>query len=339
MHNVFEGICHYNMCHLILYYIEKVKIISLETLNFRKKNFSYGFEQKNNSPPIEKHHLNKFHLKMSARQMMCFVHFFPLMICDLIPEDDEVWVFLLNFLDIIEILLSNKLTQQSVPYLKYLIQKHNSDYVKLFQDNLKPKHHFLTHYPSIILKSGPPRHFWCFRYEAKHKELKMYARAITSRKNICLTLAKKYQYKFAHFLLNNESNQILVVNMRHSITSNHKEFLSSTILFMSSNNFDSYSRINYKGTDYEIGNYITNYIDEVCLYEILEIIVVQNNVSFILHQIQLNSYNIHLKAYEVDKDKSIISKSLINIEQFSSPPINIHQVPDGRLVIRLKEYY
>ncbi|KAF0709353.1 C2H2-type domain-containing protein [Aphis craccivora] len=274
------------MCHLILYYTEKVKIISLETLNFRKKNFSYGLEQKNNSPPIEKHNLKRFHLKMPARQMI------------------------------------NKLTQQSVPYLKHLIEKHNSDYVNLFQDNLKPKHHFLTHYPSIILKSGPLRHFWYFRYEAKHKELKMYARAITSRKNICLTLAKKYQYKFAHLLLNKESNQNLVVSMKYIITSSHKEFLSIT-----------YSKINYKGTDYEIGNYITNSIDEVCLYEILEIIVVQNNVSFILHQIQLNSYNIHLKAYEVDKDKSIISKSLISIEQFSSPPINIHQVPDGSLTM------
>jgi len=338
MHDVFEGICHYNMCHLILYYTEKVKIISLDTLNFRKQNFSYGLEQKNNSPPIEKHHLSKFHLKMSARQMMCFVHFFPLIVGDLIPEDDEVWVFLLNFLDIIDILLSNELTQYSAPQLKYLIHKHNSDYVTLFQDNLKPKHHFLTHYPSIILKSGPPRHFWCFRYEAKHKELKMYARAITSRKNICLTLAKKYQYKFAHLLLNKESNKTFVVNMRHMINSNHTEFLLNNS-FMSSTSFDSYSKINFKGTEYEVGNYITNFIDEVCLYEILEIIVIQNNVSFIVHQIQLNSFNIHLKAYEVDKDKSIISKSLINIEQFSSSPINIHVVPDGRLFIRLKEYF
>lgn len=162
------------------------------------------------------------------------------MIGDLIPEENEVWVFLLNFLDIIELLLSNKLTQQSVPYLKHLIEKHNSDYVNLFQDNLKPKHHFLTHYPSIILKSGPLRHFWYFRYEAKHKELKMYARAITSRKNICLTLAKKYQYKFAHLLLNKESNQNLVVSMKYIITSSHKEFLSSSLLFISSNNFNSY---------------------------------------------------------------------------------------------------
>jgi len=339
MHDIFEGIAHYNMCHLIIYYTEKVKIMSLGTINFKKQNFSYGLEQKNSSPPIEPHHLKKFHLKMSGRQMMCFVNFFSLMIGDLVPEDDEVWNFFLTFLEIIEILLSNKLTQGSVPHLKYLINKHNSNYITFFHDSLKPKHHLLTHYPSIILKSGPPRHFWCFRYEAKHKEFKMYARAITSRKNICLTLAKKYQFKFAHFLLNDKSNQIVVVAMKNIISSKHNEFVFNT-LNISSNFFNSYSKINFKGTDYKIGNYVTNFINEVCFYEILEIIVLQNNiVLFTVHQIQLVSYNLHFKAYEVDRKKSIIAKSLINIEQFSGPPINIHQIPDGKLMIRLKEYY
>lgn len=271
MHDIFEGISHYNMCHLIIYYTEKVKIMSLETINFRKQNFSYGLEQKNSSPPIETHHLKKFHFKMSARQMMCFVNFFSLMIGDLVPEDDEVWNFFLTFLEIIEILLSNKLTQGSIPHLKYLINKHNSNYITFFHDSLKPKHHLLTHFPSIILKSGPPRHFWCFRYEAKHKEFKMYARAITSRKNICLKLAKKYQLKFAHFLLNDESNQIVVVAMKNIISSKHNEFVFNT-LNIPSNFFNSYSKINFKGTDYKIGNYVTNFINEVCLYEILEII-------------------------------------------------------------------
>lgn len=32
---------------------------------------------------------------------------------------------------------------------------HNIKYVELFQDTLKPKHHFLTHYCGIIKKSGP----------------------------------------------------------------------------------------------------------------------------------------------------------------------------------------
>ncbi|KAF0749316.1 Uncharacterized protein FWK35_00016906 [Aphis craccivora] len=127
--------------------------------------------------------------------------------------------------------------------------------------------------------------------------------------------------------------------MKNIISSKHNEFVFNT-LNIPSNFFNSYSKINFKGTDYKIGNYVTNFINEVCLYEILEIIVLQNNVVlFTVHQIQLVSYNLHFKAYEVDSKKSIIAISLINIEQFSGPPINIHQIPNGKLMIRLKEYY
>lgn len=144
--------------------------------------------------------------------------------------------FFLNLLEIIEILPSHELSQQSsIPRLKYLINKHNSDYVLFFNDNLKPKHHILTHYPLVILKSGPPRHFWCFRYEAKHKELKMYARAITSRKNICLTLAIKYQLKFVHFLLNQDTHNNFFISIKHKIDSDLK-FLSNTLI-ITSNSF------------------------------------------------------------------------------------------------------
>lgn len=203
MHDIFEGICHYNICHILKYYILEVRIISLETLNNRKQHFNYGaIEIGNNSHPIEKHHLLNNHLKMSAREIMCFINFLPLMIGDLIPNNDDVWLFFFNFLEIIDILMSYTLTKDLISHLKRLIKEHNSDYITLFKDTLKPKHHFLIHYPLIIDKSGPPRHFWCFKYESKHKELKMYARAITSRRNIIVSLAKKFQLKFADFLLN-----------------------------------------------------------------------------------------------------------------------------------------
>jgi len=190
--------------------------------------------RKNVSPQIEKHHLHKFHLKMSARQIMCFVHVFTLIVGDLIPVNDEVWQFFLSFLEIVKILLGHQLTQQgTVPRLKNLISRHNTEYVLFFQGNLKPKHHLLNHYPSIILKLGPPRNCWCFRYEAKHKEFKMCARAITSRKNICLTLANKYQFKFAHFLLiqkydyseiNTSKSQKLNSNNYNQFIFNHLNF-------------------------------------------------------------------------------------------------------------------
>jgi hypothetical protein len=38
-------------------------------------------------------------------------------------------------------------------------------------------------------------------------------------------------------------------------------------------------------------------------------------------------------------EKSVIGKSLNNIEQFNGPSINLHQIADGKLMIRLKEFY
>lgn len=74
-------------------------------------------------------------------------------------------------------------------------------YVRLFSDTLKPKHYLLIHYPIVIEYSGPPKHYWCFRFEGKHKEVEIYARSTSSRKNVTLTFAKKFQFKFAHHLV------------------------------------------------------------------------------------------------------------------------------------------
>lgn len=137
---------------------------------------------------------------MSAREMMTFVHFFSIMIGDLIPENDEVWNFSLTLIKIVDILLSFQFTESKILNLKQLIYQHNSIYVRLFHDTLKPKHHFLIHYPTIIQYSGPPSQYWCFRFEGKHKELGS---------------TKKCQYKFAHILLQ-PSNQELILKEKYS---------------------------------------------------------------------------------------------------------------------------
>jgi hypothetical protein len=128
------------------------------------------------------------------------------MVGDLIPENDEVWNLFLLLIQIIDILLLYTFNDSAISHLKKLISYHNSMYITLFNDTLKPKHHFLIHYPTIITNSGPSRHYWCFRYEGKHKELKMYVRSTTSRKNITLTLVKKMQLKFGHNLMIRASN-------------------------------------------------------------------------------------------------------------------------------------
>jgi len=308
MHDIFEGICHYNLCHIIKYYTETVHIFSLDTLNLRKQNFNYGcIEIGNISPPIKINNIKQFHLKMTAREMMTFVHFFSLMIGDLIPDDDPVWMFFLHFSEIITILLSYQIKESSIIRLEQLIKYHNLNYILLFQDTLKHKHHILLHYPSIIRKSGPPKHFWCFRFEAKHKDLKTYARNISSRKNITLSLAKKYQYSFAFNILNNNNNKNIEINEIHKISCNNTTFLDR-IFGSPSKNLLSYSQVKYKGTKFKTGYFLTNFVDEVCLYEILEIVCNINMlvVFFIVHQIEIDAYCSNLRAYKVNTNKNIL---------------------------------
>lgn len=117
---------------------------------------------------------------MSAREMWTFIHFLPLMIGDLIPRSNKPWKLVCLLIQIV--LPENN--SEDIDNLKTLIKEHNALYIKLYGD-LKPKHHFLVHYPSLIRKCGPPKFIWSFRFEAKHQSSKAYSSNTTSLHIIC----------------------------------------------------------------------------------------------------------------------------------------------------------
>lgn len=99
-------------------------------------------------------------MKMSAREMQCFIHFFPLLVGDLVNQYDPTWIFLICFIEMIDLLLLPSYDDETILKLENVIVNHNKKYVELFNDTLKPKHHFLTHYCTIIKKSGPLKYLW-----------------------------------------------------------------------------------------------------------------------------------------------------------------------------------
>lgn len=342
MHDLFEGICHYDLCHITKYFTYIMKIFSLETLNVRKQNFNYGcIETGNYSKPIALNHLNRYHLKMTASEMKNFVHFFPLIIGDLIPENDDVWNFFLTLLKIIDLLLQNSFSADDIILLRQLIDNHNKKYVELFKDTLKPKHHILTHYPTIIEFSGPPKLFWCFRFESKHKEVKAYANSTTSRKNIPLTLARKCQLKFAHFLMSPDE-KIYSYSLKHQIASVNKLLVFEKLKIQPQTQVIVLNQIEYKGTNYKTSLFLTTFDLNISFFEIKEIFLLEENSEIILlvDEILVSSFSSHFDAYEIDKNKTVISENLVfNIKKFKTPPINIHKTIQGCLMIRLKEYF
>ena len=92
-----------------------------------------------------------------------------LMLGDLIPEDDEHWELILAILECMYIIFSPTATTGKAVYLKQLIKDQHMLFLELFPErHLKPKHHFLTHYPSAIRLLGPLIHLWVMRFEAFH---------------------------------------------------------------------------------------------------------------------------------------------------------------------------
>lgn len=141
--------------------------------------------------------------------------------------------------------------------------------------------------------------------------------------------------------MNNKNNR-LVLEEKYKITNtNNNAFLKKNYGFHY-DNLCSYSQMEFKGTIFKTGYYLTNFIDEVCLYEILEIVINKNNlddIMIIVNQIEIDCYCSHLRAYKINKNKNIILKTVLNPENCSGPPININKLINGDLVIRLKEYY
>lgn len=88
-----------------------------------------------------------------AVQMWCLATHLPLIIGDLVPEDNAYWDLFLTLLDITSICFSPILSSEQIAYLQVLIEDHHSEFCNIYPDcSIIPKMHFMIHMPSVILQ-------------------------------------------------------------------------------------------------------------------------------------------------------------------------------------------
>lgn len=332
--------------------------LSLDLLNYRVAHFSYGPLEIGNKPktPIGE----KYQWKTTASEMMTLVRLFPLMVGDLIPESDEVWKFFLDLIELIDLVLMFHTSADTIDRIRELVKLHNTNFITLFTEydrkskqfvpvKLKPKMHLLVHYPRVIPKSGPVRNYWCFRFEAKHKEFKEYARVITSRKHICLTLAKKFQLKFAKLLMDEENKLEYSVSPHHSIKSddnNFAELIKNHILLLDANcNSNSYHECIYRGHIYKSGDYLCEGITVDCshtvVFRIRQIFIVDNDVVpyVVCERVEVVAPRPHYAALEISAETFSGCFQILRLNECNSQPVNDHKISSGKIMIRPKMYY
>lgn len=96
--------------------------------------------------------------------------------------------------------MKHEIDKSELIYLKHCITEYNSLFIEIFNDNLRPKYHILTHYVNIIKKMGPVNALSSMRFEAFHKIGKTNAHIVTSRVNLLQTLSLLYQLRVCHRL-------------------------------------------------------------------------------------------------------------------------------------------
>lgn len=330
------------MGFIISYYVKDLKLFSLQVLNDRL--FAFDFVPLKNKPcTINMDHIDVGNVKQSATEMLILVRYSGLIISDLIPIEEPVWVLYITLRKVLDIMLSPALEEGSIYLLKTLIAELNNLYLKYSNNCLKPKFHFLVHYSSMIKKFGPVSHIWAMRYEAKHRILKICARSSFNKRNLCLTLAIKHQLHFNATFYKGRLCATIDIGPRKIINSikckkiiNELNLDSKEILF-------PVTWATVKGTCYKINNILTQDIDDDNNFKFISVknIYVYGSNKIIFKYIPLISigFNEHVSAYEVRYDELVVGSNFIFQNSIISPmPNHININPDETRYITLRSF-
>lgn len=331
MHDWEEGVAPDSIELILNHFILKKKYFTIKRLNYIKKFFNYGeIDIKNRSVPFKtvirivgKKRVKTIRVKTSATEMACLLKYLPLMISHLVPQRDPVWKFLLTVVKVSEFLNLSSYSEMDIRNLRLAITHHHKTLLRLFpKKKLKPKHHFLLHYPDLIKQMGSPKKNNCFMYEMKHKTLKKVAKTVNTRRFLPLTIAKKLALQ----------NSKLTYDRLHSETSeftNLKPMKSSSISeedkTLIASNFEQttptyFSKITFREHLYKVGQIIAQ--NKSTFYRITALFKVSDKYYLSLKKLRtvLNNNSTFYRITGAD------NRSVLEFSRINSFPLNSNSV-------------
>lgn len=270
---------------------------------------------------------------ISSSEMLFLVKNLGLLIGDFVPLDHKVWELYFNMREIISIILSSSFNIATVKLLETLISEHHSLYLELFSEPLKPKHHFLLHYPRIMKRFGPLKYLSCIRYEAKHKQLKDNSKVVTSRIKPAFTFALKNQLSISYRFLLKEgfSNRLCwgpILDEKLSSLCNYG-CLQSILPPRIVNECISTPWVKVNGITYHTNAVIIEDSNDLMFGQIKYIIIHESrNISFIYLRLNTLGVHRHYYAFEVTKTNTWGFISFKDIAQYS--PTKLYVMADGK---------
>ena len=193
-HDLFEGIVKFDVGLILkrLHQNNKQSIdLSCRHLNRLIKHLNYQGTDARDKPAMLS---DGKAVAGHAAQVWCFLRLLPVLLSDVIDVTDEAWQMLLLLREIVELVCAPRVSYVQILYLNRLISQYLEERLELFPCvSLRPKHHYLRHYPWLMMMFGPLIHVWTMRMETKHTFFKRTARNAHNFVNITKTLSETHQ--------------------------------------------------------------------------------------------------------------------------------------------------
>lgn len=116
LHDILEGIVRWELCLCLKTLIRK-KYFTLHYLNTAIQRFPYKFSDKTNSPQkITEKILVCGPIGGNSHENWTLLRLLPLLIGDVVPENNDAWCVILELKDIVELLASSTFSEESLCY-------------------------------------------------------------------------------------------------------------------------------------------------------------------------------------------------------------------------------
>lgn len=193
-HDLFEGVVSFDLALCIDHLVNQEKQFTYTELNRRINQLKYLGNDARDKPVEVTPGTGK--LSGHAVQNWCLLRLLPLLVGEKIvsPTENEVWQLVLQLRQIAELICAPSINIGQIAYLSVLIEEYIETRKVVFPNHpLKPKHHYLCHYPELTGRFGPLIRLWTLRFESKHSYFKQCARKLHNFKNLSATLAERHQ--------------------------------------------------------------------------------------------------------------------------------------------------
>lgn len=286
-HNLFDGIVPVELALCISEMI-RLKYFTLEYHNTKIRTFPYQHSDRLDKPQlIPKNFAAKRSIGGNGHENSTLLRLLPLMVGSKVPEEDETWAVLMDLKEIEQLVLSPSFTEESIQYMHTKISDHRQGLQAVFPDfKLRPKHHYIEHYPELTKRFGPLVHLWTMRFEGKHHFFKRVIHDTQNFKNVLKILAHRHQHMMVYHLSAPsffrpyiQASSVSPVQVA-TLPQVAKDFVETKT---DSQNIYSTSKVSINGTDFVNGMFVsagqTGGLSKFSRIE--NVLLVNNSVSFL----------------------------------------------------------